>query len=135
MKKVLINTRIFAIALAVIFTTAFNSSALAIDEKKPIAVEMKFIGNEENHSAFELTFSNAEETNFLIVVRDESDYVIYKENITAGYLTKKFLFNSEELGVAAIQFEITDRKTNETVIFEVAKKQSFIEYVLISKRN
>ena len=135
MKKVLINTRIFAIALAVTFTTAFNSPALAIDEKKPIPVEMKFIGNVENQPVFELIFTGTEENEFTIVVRDEFNYELYRDNIKAGYVTKKFLLNTEELGDAAIQFEITDKKSNETVIFEVNKKQSFIEDVVISKRN
>ena len=135
MKKVLINTRIFAIALAVTFTTAFNSPALAIDEKKPIPVEMKFVGNVENQPVFELIFTCTEENEFTIVVRDEFNYELYRDNIKAGHVTKKFLLNTEELGDAAIQFEITDKKSNETVIFEVNKKQSFIEDVVISKRN
>lgn len=135
MKKVLINTRIFAIALAVTFTTAFNSPALAIDEKKPIPVEMKFVGNVENQPVFELIFTGTEENEFMIVVRDEFNYELYRDNIKAGHVTKKFLLNTEELGDAAIQFEITDKKSNETVIFEVNKKQSFIEDVVISKRN
>lgn len=135
MKKVLINTRIFAIALAVTFTTAFNSPALAIDEKKPIPVEMKFVGNVENQPVFELIFTGTEENEFMIVVRDEFNYELYRDNIKAGHVTKKFLLNTEELGDAAIQFEITDKKSNETVIFEVNKKQSFIEVAVISKRN
>lgn len=135
MKKVLINTRIFAIALAVTFTTAFNSPALAIDEKKPIPVEMKFVGNVENQPVFELIFTGTEENEFMIVVRDEFNYELYRDNIKAGHVTQKFLLNTEELGDAAIQFEITDKKSNETVIFEVNKKQSFIEDVVISKRN
>ncbi len=135
MKKALINTRIFAIALAVTFTTAFNSPALAIDEKKPIPVEMKFVGNVENQPVFELIFTGTEENEFMIVVRDEFNYELYRDNIKAGHVTKKFLLNTEELGDAAIQFEITDKKSNETVIFEVNKKQSFIEDVVISKRN
>ena len=126
MKKVLINTRIFAIALTVTFTTAFNNPVLAIDEKKPIPVEMKFIGNVENQPVFELTFSNVEETEFTIVVRDEFNYVLYRDKIKAGHITKRFLLNTQELGDVAIQFEITDQKTNESVIFEVNKKQSFI---------
>ena len=126
MKEVLITTRIFAIALAVTFTTAFNNPVLAIDEKKPIPVEMKFIGNVENQPVFELTFSNVEETEFTIVVRDEFNYVLYRDKIKAGHITKRFLLNTQELGDVAIQFEITDQKTNESVIFEVNKKQSFI---------
>ncbi|MGZ8557579.1 MAG: hypothetical protein ACXWWC_04580 [Chitinophagaceae bacterium] len=104
-------------------------------KKKPIPVEMKFIGKVENQPVFELIFSGLEENEFTIVVRDEFSSVLYRDNFKAGHVTKKFRLNTEELDYSAIQFEITDRKTNETVIFEVNKKQSFIEDVVISKTN
>ena len=135
MKKVLINTRIFAIALAATYITAFSSPALANDEKKPIPVELKFIGNIEDQPVFLLTFSNAEENEFTIVVRDEFDNVLYRDNIKAGHISRKFLLNSEELGDAAILFEISGKKTDETVIYEVKNKSRFIEDVVISKKN
>jgi hypothetical protein len=135
MKKVLINTRIFAIALAATFITAFSSPALANDEKKPIPVELKFIGNIEDQPAFLLTFSNAEENEFTIVVRDEFDNVLYRDNIKAGNISRKFLLNTEELGDVAILFEISGKQTDETVIYEVKNKSRFIEDVVISKRN
>ena len=108
---------------------------MAIDEKKLIPVEMKFIGNVENQPVFGLTFSNVEKTEFTIVVRDEYDYVLYRDNIKAGHINKKFLLNTDDLGDVAIPFEIADNTTNETEIFEVHKKQIFIEDVIISKRN
>ena len=73
MKKVLINTRILAIALAATFTTAFSSPALAIEEKKTIPVELKFVGNIGDQPVFLLNFTNSEENEYTIVVRDEID--------------------------------------------------------------
>ena len=70
MKSTLINTRIFAIALAVTCTTAFSTPALAIDEKKTIPVELKFVGNINNQPVFLLNFTNTEVNEYTIIVRD-----------------------------------------------------------------
>lgn len=135
MKNTLMNTRSLAIALATTFTIAMASPALANDEKKAIPVELKFIGNIENKPVFQLTFSNPVETEFTVVVRDKYNNVFYKEIVKGGNISKKFLLNIEELGDATIEFEITGKKTDKTVIYEVNKKSRVVEDVVISKRN
>lgn len=135
MKNTLMNTRSFAIALATIFTIALASPALANDEKKTIPVELKFIGNIENQPVFQLTFSNPVENEFTVVVRDEFNTVLYRDVVKGENISKKFLLNTEELGDTGIQFEITGKKTDKTVIYEINKKSRFVEDVVISKRN
>jgi hypothetical protein len=134
MKKTM-NTRILAIALASIFAVTFSTTVLANDEKKAIPVELKFIGNIENQPVFQLTFSSPDENEFTIVVRDEFNTVLYRDNVKAGNITKKFLLNTEELGNTAIQFEITGKKTHKKVIYEVNKQERFVEDVVINKMN
>ena len=132
MKKVSINPRILAIALVTIFSVAFLSPAFAIDEKKVIPVDLKFVGNIENQPVFELAFTNADESEYTVVVRDENNTVLYRDNVK-GNVTKKFMLNIEELGNTAIQFEITGKKTDKTVIYEVNKNSRLIEDIVINK--
>ena len=132
MKKVSINPRILAIALVTIFSVAFLSPAFAIDEKKVIPVDLKFVGNIENQPVFELAFRNADESEYTVVVRDENNTVLYRDNVK-GNVTKKFMLNIEELGNTAIQFEITGKKTDKTVIYEVNKNSRLIEDIVINK--
>jgi hypothetical protein len=135
MKNTLMNTRTLAIALATTFSVAIASPTLANDEKKAIPVELKFLGNIENKPVFQLTFNSPVETEFTVVVRDKYNNVFYKENVKGGNISKKFLLNIEELGDDAIQFEITGRKTDKTVIYDVNKKSRVIEDLIISKRS
>ena len=132
MKKVSINPRILAIALVTTFSVAFLSPAFAIDEKKVIPVDLKFVGNIENQPVFELVFTNADENEYTVVVRDENNTVLYRDNVK-GNVTKKFMLNIEELGNTAIQFEITGKKTDKTVIYEVNKNSRLIEDIVINK--
>jgi len=133
MKKVLINTRIFAIALAATFTIAFSSPAFAIDEKKAIPVELKFVGNIGSEPVFLLSFNNAEENNYTIVVRDEYSNILYRDNVKGGNITKKFLLNTEELGDVNVTFEIIGKKTEKTVVYEVNKKSRVVDDLVINK--
>ena len=133
MKKVLINTRILAIALAATFTTALSSPALATEEKKAIPVELKFVGNIESQPVFLLSFNNAEENGYTIVVRDEFSNILYRDNVKGGNLTKKFILNTEELGDAVITFEVIGKKTEKTVVYEVNKKSRLVEDLVINK--
>ena len=132
MKKVSINPRVLAIALVTTFSVAFLSPAFAIDEKKVIPVDLKFVGNIENQPVFELAFTNADESEYTVVVRDENNTVLYRDNVK-GNVTKKFMLNIEELGNTAIQFEITGKKTDKTVIYEVNKNSRLIEDIVINK--
>ena len=133
MKKVLMNTRILAIALATTFTTALSSPALAIEEKKAIPVELKFVGNIESQPVFLLSFNNVEESDYTIIVRDEYGSVLYRDNVKGGKITKKFMLNTDELGNVAIQFEIIGKKSEKTVVYEVNKKARLVEDVVINK--
>lgn len=135
MKNILMNTRSFAIAVATLFTLGLAFPALANEEKKPIPVELRFIGNIENKPVFQLTFSNPAETEFMVIVRDQFSNILYKDVIKGENISKRFLLNIEELGDAAIQFEITGKKTDKTVIYEVNKKARLVEDVVINRKS
>lgn len=134
MKKTMI-TRIFTVALVGLFTVATSNTALANDEKKAIPVELKFVGHIENKPVFQLTFNNAVENDFTVVVRDEYNTVLYRDYVKAGNVSKKFLLNTDELGNTAIYFEIIGKKTDKTVVYEVNKQSRLVEDVVISKKN
>ena len=68
-----------------------------------------------------------------IVVRDENGNVLYRDKVKGGNVTKKFLLNTEELGDVAVQFEITGKKNEKTVIYEVNKKSRLVEDLVINK--
>lgn len=138
MKNKFINPRNLAIAIATVLSFGFTSPAKANDEKKPIVekksipVELKYLGNIENKPVFQLTLSSADENEFTIVVRDEYNTVLYRDNLT-GSTSKKFLLNTEELTGVGVQFEITGKKNFKTVTYEVNKSSRVVEDVVVNK--
>ena len=133
MKRVLINTRIFAVALAITSTTAFSTPALAIEEKKTIPVELKFVGNVNNQAVIQLNFTNAEVNEYTVVIRDSYGLVLYKDKVKGSNMTQKFILNTEELGDGEVHFEITGKKTDKAVVYEVNTVRRLVEDVVVNK--
>jgi hypothetical protein len=118
----------------VIFSLGTVSPALATDEKKEIPVELKFIGNIGDKPVFQLSFNNPEDNAFVITVRDQFNNVLYKD-IIKGDNSRKFMLNTDELGdEAAVSFEITGKKSDQAVVYEVNKKSRMIQDVVISRK-
>lgn len=132
MKTLFMNTRILAIAFLSVFAIAFTSPALANDGKEPVPVELKYLGQLRNQPLFELTFNNTEDTDFLVVIRDEFKNILHREYVKNGVTSKKYLLNTEELGNISLQFEITGKKTEKPVIYEVNKNSRFVEDMAVT---
>jgi hypothetical protein len=135
MKNSMMSNRFLALLLAAIFILSAVTPTLANDEKKAIPVELRFIGNIDNQPVFQLSFDSKEINEFVVVVRDEFNNVLYKDVVKGIKNSKRFLLNTDELGDAAISFEITGGKDEKPVIYEVNKKSRMVQDVVISKRN
>ena len=133
MKKLMINTRVLAIALLTGLTMTFASTAIANDEKKIIPVELRYIGNLENQPLFAMVFTSAEEAEFTITIRDEYGNLLYRDNVKGGNITKKFLLNTEELGDTGLRFEVSANKTHKPAVFEITKYSRMVEDVVVSR--
>ena len=133
MKRVLINTRIFAIALAITSTTAFSTPALAIEDKKAIPVELKFLGNINSQPVIQLNFTNSEVTEYTVVIRDSYGVVLYKDKLKGRNITQKFILNTEDLGDGEVHFEITGGKDDKTAHYEVNTVSRVVEDVVVNK--
>jgi hypothetical protein len=133
MKRVLINTRILAIALAITSTTALSTPALAIEDKKAIPVELTFLGNVNNQPVIQLNFTNTEVSEYTVVVRDSYGMVLYKDKVKGRNMTQKFILNTEDLGDGEVHFEITGTKNDKTARYEVNTVSRLVEDVVVNK--
>ncbi len=132
--KTVLNYRNAAIALLTVFAVALAPAAHATDDKNPSAIELKFLGNFRNNPVFELTIANpGNEKEFVINIRDEYGNSLYREVLTNGVLSKKFLLNTDEIGNEPIRFEVTGKKSNKTVVYEVNQDSRVVEETRITK--
>lgn len=132
MKTLVINTRIAVIAIATLFTLGLTLPAAA-GENIPAPVELRYLGKINNQPVFELVLDNSEENKYTVIIRDEFNNVLYKDNVKGKNITKRFVLNTEELGDLEIKFEITNSKTDKTIVYEVNRKARMIEDVVVNK--
>jgi len=134
--KTVINYRNLAIAFVTMFTLAMTPATHATDDKITHTVELKFLGNFRSHPVFELSITNpGTEKEFVINIRDEYGNSLYTEVISSSVISKKFLLNTDEIGDDHIRFEVTGRKSNKTVVYEVNQNTRSVEETLVTKVN
>ena len=135
MKKVFNNNRLIAIAFFTVFSIATAPVAIANNSNPALPVELKFLGNNvKNQPVFQLNFfGNAEENDFTITIRDDYGNSLFSENIKGEVFSKKFLLNTEEIGDEAVRFEITGRKSQKTIVFEVNHQSHLQEEMVVRK--
>jgi hypothetical protein len=136
MKQVLKNKSIIALTLFAIFSTAAAPAALANDSSRVIPVELKFLGEVKNQLVFQLNFDgNVEENDFTVTITDETGNQLYKENVKGEKITKRYLIYSDEIGDNSLRFQITSKKSNQSVVYEVNHETHFVQDVVVNKLN
>jgi len=134
MEKIFRNNRLIVIAFFTAFSVASVQNVIAGNNNNTIPVEMKFIGHLNNQLLFKLSFAgNAEHNEFTIIIRDEKNAILYRQNIKGENFSKSFLLNADEIEDNKLTFEIISKKTKESVVYEVNRKTSVAEEMIISK--
>ena len=134
MKQVLKNKGIIAITLFAIFSAATVPAAMANDSSRVVPVELKFLGEVKNQLVFQIDFDgNAEENEFIVTIADESGHTLYRENVKGEKVSKRFLLNADEIGDARLRFQITSKKSNQAVVYQVNHEARFVQDVVINK--
>lgn len=88
-----------------------------------LPVELKFIGKIKNQPLFQLNFQGtAQENEFDINITDQNGVLLYSSLEKGEKFSKQFLLDTDDLGDAILKFEITGRKSGNTVSYRVARK-------------
>ena len=126
------SLRVLVLSLVSLFSTAIVSPVNANGGGD--TVELKYIGTMQNQPLFQLNFTGAQDSEFQIVVRDEFNNVLHRENFKGGTGNRKFLLNTEEIGESSVRFEITGKTLDKTVVFEINNESRTVKDVVVSKR-
>jgi hypothetical protein len=133
MEKIFRNKKVILIAFFTAFSLA-SVPAMANNGNKTIPVEMKFMGYIKNQLLFKLNFAGtAEQNEFTVVIRDHQNNILYRDNIKGENFSKSFLLNTDEIGDDNLQFEVINKKTKESVVYEVNRNSGLKEELTISE--
>ncbi len=134
MKKIFRNNRIIAIAFLTMFSVAASPAVMAGEKNPVIPVQLTFLGHVKNQPLFELSFNGNENQNDVtIIISDEYGNSLYRENIKAETFTKKFLFNTDELGDETLHFTIFCKNNKKSVQYVVNRSTQTVNQVMVSE--
>ena len=127
--KIIIATVLFSV-LGFIQVNASDTTL----ETPALPVELKFAGTFKNQPLVQLNFTGSTEDNaYSISVTDESGIVLYNADVKGGIFSKQFLLNTNDLGDAVLNFEITGRKSGKKVVYKVSRQTNVSEQMDIVK--
>ena len=134
--KALLIVRNVTMALAGFLITSAASAGIVKEDPKTVSVDFKFLGTFRSKPVFELNFTNASvEKDYLLQIRDVYGNVLYKETIGSNTLNKKFMLNTDEIEDDILRVEISSRKNNHTVVYEINRGVHTVQNVSINKVN
>lgn len=126
MEKIFLNKRLVAIAFFTVFSTA-TVSAESNTNDHSVPVGMTFIRWVKDQPIFQLNFTgDAQHNDFIIVIKDGFNNILYRENIKSENFTKSFLLNTNEIGEDTLNFEIISKKSNKSEEFRV-NRHTFVK--------
>ncbi|MGC4038271.1 MAG: hypothetical protein QM764_20075 [Chitinophagaceae bacterium] len=132
MKKTMINIRTAAVALVTLLTIGFTQSSYAAAPVIPS--ELKFVGQFNSHPVFQLELNNTDNAEYVVTVRDSEKKLLFSEKVSGEKISRKYKLQSEDLAeVAGTTFEVTNKKTKETTVYEINSSSSFVQDVTIAK--
>ena len=127
--KIIIATVLFSV-LGFIQVNASDTTL----ETPALPVELKFAGTFKNQPLVQLNFTGSTEDNaYSISVTDETGIVLYNADVKGGIFSKQFLLNTNDLGDAVLNFEITGRKSGKKVVYKVSRQTNVSEQMDIVK--
>lgn len=123
MKKILYTTKLVALAMAVVFTTAFTNDAtaktLSDNPLEPLSLSFNYVGTMSRSPVFKLSAFNPNEDEFLVEVYDQDGVMLYTETVEGTNVSKKFLLNKYDLKDAVLTFKVTGNKTGEYSMYQI----------------
>ncbi len=133
MKKILRNSRFIALAFLTLFSSAAAYAGDSSRVRPVLPAELKFKGMIRNSPLFQLQITgNQGQDDYVIHVSDSWGNVLYRENFKAENLTKKFLFNYDELGEETIYLSVSSRKLRQEMVYEINRSTRSVEEYTIN---
>lgn len=126
-------TLFFALTLSVV--TMANDKAGNPDKKTSgnDKVELRFIGNLEEHPVYQLNLNGDEEEEYVISFRETDGTVVYS-NIVKGNFSQRFLLKAEDIaGNNSLRMEIKSRKSSKSRVYIIRRTENVVQENVIVK--
>lgn len=132
MNKIINKAKAFIGATGIIIMLGLSTSSFAI--KPRTSGELKFMGTSNNLPVFQLVLNGSLKTEYSVTVRDSEKRILLSEKLKGGNIRRTYTLNTDGASwISGTTFEVTNKATRETSVYEVNGTASFVEYVSVAK--
>lgn len=116
------------------FLLLASSTTLTAQNKNdsPI-VQVVYAGLVDQKPVFRISFENAKQEAFTLLIRDDQGTVLYAENFQAARFRKSFLISDIELDLVKLSFVINPADGKQPQVYEINKKSLSVDEYIITK--
>ena len=134
MKKVMNIKTAIIIAIAAVFSTAFTTPVIAMDNDTDPGVEVKYLGFRERNPVFQININKAETENFVITIRDVSGTVLFSEKLTGKSISRNYRIDTmDEIEKGGLRFEVKSVRNNTTDIYIAGVDENIRREMAVNK--
>jgi len=136
MKQAMKTTRMITMGLITLCTMGLSQATFA-SVKTDNPVELNFIGKVKDHPVFQLNLNNNETEEYIITIKDESNFVLYSEKVSGVNLTRKYQLAIDDADLSApgfgVKFEVTSVKSHKTQVYKISTNTTVKENIVVAK--
>ncbi|MEJ0105149.1 MAG: hypothetical protein WDO19_22485 [Bacteroidota bacterium] len=105
----------------------FNSSFAAVPK---LHTEIKYVGNSDNLPVFQLELKTSANAVYTVTIRNNEKRILLFEKLKGSTILRRYKLDAEEIGwIEGTTFEVTNKITNETVLYTISGKMIVTENV------
>ena len=136
MKQAMKTTKMITMGLFTLCIMGLSQATFAA-LKSDNPVELNFIGKVKDHPVFQLNLNNNEPEEYIIKIKDESNFVLYSEKVSGVNLTRKYQLAIDDADLSApgfgVKFEVTSVKSHKTQVYKISTNTTVKENIVVAK--
>ena len=131
MRNIINKYKALIVAAGVLILSAISNFSFASAFAGPSG-ELKFLGTANNLPVFQLALNNVGKMEYVVTVRDSDKKILLSEKLTGEKILRTYKLNMDEISwISGTTFEVTNKSTGETRVYEVNGTASSVEYVSV----
>lgn len=132
MKKVVLKTRIVALALATLFTVSLT--AWAINPTEGInPTQVRYIGYLNELPVYQLALNNLTEGKYMVSVKDTDGNVLHTEKLEGSKIVRNYQFVDAPSDYYTLIFVVQDLSTKAENVYKISKTNTINESISVNK--
>ena len=122
------------IALSISLATFANDTTGIIAKKESGVdkVDLRFIGNIQDHPVYQLNLNGDEQDEYIVTFRETDGTIVYS-NVVKGNFSQRFMLKSEDPADKTLRMDVRAKNSNQSRTYIITRTQNVVEQNVVVK--